>query len=247
MILSEPPRTAWDLNFQLFGVPVRVHPFFWLAMVLLGTNSETTPKQALLWIGAAFVSILVHEFGHVAAINFYGAPARVVLHGFGGLAIQDSYRRRDPKSQIVISLAGPVAGFLFAGLILLGLMAAGSQVEPYNAGPPGFVFFAFEPLSSSTLNELVLYLLLFNIYWGMFNLLPIFPLDGGNVSMSLFELYGGRDGTRKALQLSIGTAALLAVYSLTHGDTFLALFCGYLAFNSYQTLQGQGRYPRSPW
>ena len=105
VFFAEPQRTSYDLNFRLFGVPVRVHPFFWLAMLLLGTNSETTPKEALVWVVAAFVSILVHEFGHVAAITYFGSRCHVVLHGFGGLAIDD-FNRRAYAAAANLDLAG---------------------------------------------------------------------------------------------------------------------------------------------
>ena len=36
MFLQEPSRTEGDLNFRLFGIPVRIHPFFWVIMLLLG-------------------------------------------------------------------------------------------------------------------------------------------------------------------------------------------------------------------
>ena len=142
MLFEEPPRTAYDLNFTLLGTPVRVHPFFWLIMLLLGSSADTTAQEALVWLVAAFVSILVHEFGHVLAINYYGSPAHIVLHGFGGLAIQDSNWRRDPKSQIVISLAGPAAGFLLAGVILIGLKLGG-QLAEFRLGLPNLINFQF--------------------------------------------------------------------------------------------------------
>jgi len=72
-----------------------------------------------------FVSILVHELGHAFTMRYFGQDARVVLYMMGGLAIPESSpwrassgrRVRGPLSQILISAAGPGAGFLLAGLV----------------------------------------------------------------------------------------------------------------------------------
>ena len=53
-------------------------------------------------------------------------------------------------------------------------------------------------------------LLQVNIYWGILNLMPIYPLDGGQVARELF-IANDHDGARKALQLSLATAVVLAV------------------------------------
>lgn len=57
------PETPYDLRFQLLGMPVRVHPLFWLVAAMLGWRNENIPL-VLIWVGCVFVSILVHEYGH---------------------------------------------------------------------------------------------------------------------------------------------------------------------------------------
>ena len=67
MLFTEPNRTPYDLRFNLFGIPVRVHPLFWLVAAILGAGSDPDPIELLLWIGTVFVSILIHEMGHALA------------------------------------------------------------------------------------------------------------------------------------------------------------------------------------
>lgn len=235
MIFSEPPRTRYDLNFGLLGIPVRVHPLFWLVALLLGARGNEEPRRLILWIGAVFVSILVHEMGHAFAARWYGWEPWITLHGFGGLA---SYRPtyRSPAAQIIISLAGPGAGFLLAALVV-GLIAASGHRLMF--GWPDFVLpVIFEPFKSDALNWLLIDLLYVNIFWGLVNLLPIFPLDGGQISVEAFGLVNPRDGLRQALWLSVFVAAGAGVLAFVRwDDLFLALFCGYMAYNSYATLQ----------
>ncbi len=106
MLFNEPSRTAYDLNFSLLGIPVRVHPFFWLVTLLLGLGANREPSFMLVWVGACFVSILVHEMGHALAAQAHGWHPWITLHGFGGLAsYQPTYH--STSSQLLITLAGP--------------------------------------------------------------------------------------------------------------------------------------------
>src|SRR5262249_14879834 len=111
--LLEPGHTPYDLRWRLFGVHVRVHPMFWLLSAILGFNTTEFGFQYLLfWMACVFVSILIHEFGHVWMGLAFGAEGHIVLYGFGGLAI-GSNRSANPWKRIAVALAGPMAGFLF--------------------------------------------------------------------------------------------------------------------------------------
>ena len=61
--------TPFDLNFSLFGIPVRIHPFFWLVAILTGWNPYL-PKLIVIWVACFFVSILVHEMGHALTAKY---------------------------------------------------------------------------------------------------------------------------------------------------------------------------------
>ncbi len=244
MIFSEPPATGADLNFNAFGVPVRVHPFFWIACVLTSGALTGPPniKLILLWAGVLFVSILVHELGHAAAQIYFGGRPWVVLHGFGGLAICGDCDRR-PTSQILISLAGPAAGFLLAGLVVSLLFALGyepvwSLNGEWGGMWIGIGYLAANPIESDALADLVRQLLYINIFWGLVNLLPIYPLDGGRVSRELFTMQGDpRTGIEHSLWVSIAAAGAMALWGLKEEEWLIVFLFAYLAYTSYQTLQ----------
>lgn len=239
MIFNEPPHTPYDLKFRVLGIPVRVHPLFWLVSLLLGLGGGGDGRDLapiLLWVGAVFVSILIHELGHALAARAHGWEPWITLYGFGGLA---SYRPtyRNPRTQVLISLAGPGAGFLFAVVIVAFIAASGRQLEFLW---PNFVLPVwFAPLyRSENLNLLLYYLLYINIFWGLVNLLPIYPLDGGRIAQEVLQVASPRDGLRQALWLSIIVAIGAGIFAWTRLENrFLAIFCAYLAYTSYTTLQ----------
>lgn len=241
MILSEPTRTPYDLRFSALGIPVRVHPLFWLITAILGARGNSEPAELLLWVATVFVSILIHELGHALTARAFGWEPWITLYGMGGLA---SYRPtyQSHWRQIVISLAGPMAGFLFAALIVAGIAASGHPVFwtwPERILPIGITpFYKSDGAINANLTNLVSDLLFVNIIWGLINLLPMLPLDGGRIAQGALQIVDPRDGLQKSLWLSIFVAIGAAAFALLQlENTLLALFCAYLAYTNFMTLQ----------
>src|SRR5579875_2541086 len=115
-------ETPYDLRFRALGIPVRVHPFFWLVAAMLGWQNENIPV-VLIWVGCVFVSILVHEYGHGLMARAFGASPSIVLHGFGGLCIYQP-DRQTPRQRLAVLLCGPGAGFVLCLAVMLVFSAA---------------------------------------------------------------------------------------------------------------------------
>jgi len=251
MFLNDPPPTQADIYFRVFGFPVRIHPFFWVMTLLLGLGGgPAEPTRVVVWVAVVFVSILIHELGHAVVIRYFGGHPRIVLYSFGGMAI-DERPQRTPSQQILISFAGPAAGFMLAAVVIAIITAAGHfdgfdlalmpvQYELFDLD------FARQNGRFSFRDLLILDLLYINILWGLINLLPIYPLDGGHISRELFVLNDPWKGIAWSLALSTFAAAAVAVYALVALRTFYtAFFFGYLAYSSWATLQAySGRGPR---
>ncbi len=247
MLLGEPPRTQYDLHFALFGVPVRIHPLFWLVSAILGLSgglAEDMRKavvQLATWMAAVFLSILIHELGHAMMMRRYGYSPSITLYGMGGLASPGSpsgsrARREGPLDQVLICLAGPGAGFALAGLIMLPLFAAGHLAPPYwlwDVAPIPRMYTTQIEFLGWFVNDMLLICLL----WGFVNLLPVYPLDGGQVAREGLLMVDSRTGVQRSLTLSIATGAGVAALALLGGDFYVALMFGYLAYSSYTTLQ----------
>src|SRR6185503_219374 len=247
MLLQSPPPTRYDLRFTIAGIPVRVHPLFWLLTLLLGATGDLI--SLLVWVLVVFVSILVHELGHAFTMRYFGQSSHIVLHFAGGLAIPDSVQwgsrwanvALGPNQYILISLAGPFAGFLLAGLTILGVLISGGSVgTTWLFGLIPLPLTAVLPFGGRVLGVLVSILLWVNIFWGLINLLPVFPLDGGNVARNILIQYDPLNGVRKSLWVSVITGGLIALAALVFLQSlYMALLFGLLAFQSYQSLQGR--------
>jgi len=243
---GEPSRSPYDLYFSLFGIPVRVHPMFWLVTLLLGMNSPTL-AFLVVWIVAVFIGILIHELGHALVMRAYGFDPWITLHGFGGLtahASRGSYRAAGYSSlgQIVITAAGPGAGFLFAALLAALLRATGHPVAiVWNIIP---IPVLLDIVGSQALTMFIHNLLFISVLWGAINLLPVYPLDGGQISREVFLRISPREGIRMSLMLSIVAAAGMAIFAITQWQSlYTTLFFAYLAYSSIvarQSYMGRG-------
>ena len=262
MLFAEPGTTQYDWRFSLLGFPVRVHPLFWLMAVLVGMSlSRLDGLGLILGVAVVFVSILVHELGHAIMFRRFGSDCHIVLHGFGGLAIpgqvegpsswgyKASYSRQPSlQEQIIISFAGPAAGFILAGLTMIFVQVTGGRlhVEKGLIGIPYLVPVLGGNLADNEhLDRLVNALLYVNIYWGLMNLLPVYPLDGGQIAMSMLILKDPWRGVEKALWISTVAGAIVAVTAALAQHFYLVMLFGSLAYSSYMNLQQLGGGGRS--
>lgn len=245
-LFQVPPPTRFDLNFSIAGIRVRVHPLFWVIAILLGSSSASL-FNIIMWMFVVFISILVHELGHAFAFRRFGQDSYVILHFMGGLTVPESsplggsyYNqvRLTPNQNIFISLAGPFAGFLLvAVIVLLGIGLGGTPILTMLFG---FIPFpsVILPYEMGSLDRIFSAFVIINIFWGIVNLLPVFPLDGGNVARYTLIQADPINGLRNSLWLSVIVGVLIAIAGFVFlGSIYMAFLFGYLAFQSFQALQ----------
>lgn len=223
MLLLESPPTPLDLKWQMFGIPVRVHPLFWLFTALLGLGELSQGFigviYLILWIVCVFVSILIHELGHVVTGRLFGSQGQILLYSFGGLAIGSS-KLVQRWQRICVYLAGPASQFLLLLIIAV----------PYSA------FALASPRERNEfLSELFSMLFVINLFWPILNLMPVWPLDGGQVSRELFETMVPQRGLRTSLIVSLVVALVLTVLGLIV-SFYTAVLFGSLAYCSWLLL-----------
>ena len=235
MILQEPEETPYDWRWSIFKIPVRVHPFFWLIVILLGFNAMQSGAGAknlaiiFAWILAVFISIMVHELGHALTGIHYGSRrVSIVLHGFGGLAIGATGRNR--KQRMLVVAMGPAAGLILYGLVyalFLGLLA---WIE--HDGPAW--------LTNEFLAYFFSFMLWINLWWSLLNLLPIYPLDGGQLCFEFLSAKRPRDGVQLTFKIGMAVGILAALYFLSVQMLFAGFLFGYLAYINYQYMNSMG-------
>lgn len=210
------PATAGGLRFTIFGFPTRVQLSFFLVIVILGISAETFARIAI-WTGVATVSILWHELGHAFAARRLGSKPTIELYSFGGLTYWQPKPEASRWDHISVAMAGPVAGLLLGGVVAL------------------ITEFALD-VDGGDLRFFVVVVLWINVGWGLVNLLPVLPLDGGHVMAEL--LPGTREERwRRAAIVSIITGGAAAVGLYLWGLPFGAIVFAWAVFNNFGRLR----------
>jgi stage IV sporulation protein FB len=236
-----PAPTEFDVRFRLLSIPVRVNPLFWVIAAFLGQDVlKLGGSFFVLWIVCVFLSVLVHEFGHGLVARRFGAEPDVLLYGMGGLCIYDN--RQSLRQRLLVLLMGPGAGFVLMGTTI-AVACLWLRITPGDAWHERYELARVVPTAHGLLA--IHFLIQINLFWGIFNLLPIMPLDGGQIAMVLLSMHNPRQGRRRAYIISILTAGLMAIYLVNQKSYFNALLVGLLALSSFQVLQAyhyQSRY-----
>ncbi|MEJ5254458.1 MAG: site-2 protease family protein [Acidimicrobiales bacterium] len=199
-------------QFALAGIPVRVEPSFPVVVALVGINPlDPNPLLVGSWIVVAFASILLHELGHAAAFRAFGIRPSITLHGLGGLT--SGRGELSPARHIVVSLAGPLAALGLVGLPALWLERSGVVI-------------------SADARTILAQVVWINVGWSLLNLLPILPLDGGQIFAAVADLVTRGRGRRAAEVVSIGLAGVIGIWALREGFVFGAALAGlFVAMN----------------
>ncbi|QDT65312.1 site-2 protease family protein [Calycomorphotria hydatis] len=222
--------TPYDLRFSIGDIPINVTPMFWIAAVLLGLPilQGAGPQGLIVWVLCVFISILLHELGHAFVQRAYGHRPEIILYHFGGVAQYMAYRQNNWWQQVLISFAGPGIQLLLYGAIWLldeWLYRTGRYPE---GGTPAAVAI-----------QCMLYI---NLWWALLNLIPVIPLDGGQIMEAVLKRFRRFDGQELAYKVSIFFAVVGAVLMLMNGGRFIWILFALLAYQNYQNLRGGGRY-----
>ncbi len=209
------------IRFSIFGIPVLVHPFFWVTLAIIGgalsANSPSAILGVCLFLLAGFISILIHELGHALMARKFGARSEIVLQAFGGYAAYSGARLSRPQG-FAVTAAGPAVQILLGILVLL-LLRRLPEVSPHGR------LFLSDLMSIS-------------IFWALFNLLPILPLDGGRMLDSIL----GPQRINITLWTTIIVASLLTILALKFtGSILMPVFMGMFAWQAWQALRENRR------
>lgn len=226
--MNEQTVTTMQGAFRLFrvaGITVFLHwSWFVVAIIEFQQRSQryTSPLWNVLEYLALFGLVLLHEFGHALACRQVGGQAdRILLWPLGGVAFVSPPQR--PGAMLWSIAAGPLVNLVLVPVFLLlglGLRAAG-LVEAW-------------PNAVALLSAIAV----INIILLVFNLLPIYPLDGGQILRSLLWFVFGRANSLLVASIigfvGVGAIVLLAVFMQSIWFGVLAVF---ILFNCWQGLR----------
>jgi stage IV sporulation protein FB len=240
MLFSAPQPTKYDLHFRLLGIPVIVHPLFFAFAAIV--SFDLVELSVIFWlcaIACIFVTFLIHEMGHALAMKYFKAYPDIRLQFMSAFAAPDVHIVQRWKRVVCIA-AGPGLGLLFAFAVYLS-----NEVQPWVGADASLIVYLYLFVGGLTLNLL--------------NLIPIIPLDGGQLMMEGLIHIKPRQGLRMALQISIFVAMSYVLYCLLcmakviapvsigtfyiPFDFYLIFILSLLAFQNYQMLQKL----RQPW
>ncbi len=172
---------------SLFNIRIRIHLLFILgAMVVLfqQLQADTGLRSVVHGFGTVallFFIVLTHEFGHCFGARYSGGSAdEILLWPLGGLAYTSP--PHTAKANLITVLAGPLVNVVYLAITIPVLwMLGGAERIPWNPFTP---FQASLPPGSELQYWLVVFFTL-NYILFLFNLMPVFPLDGGRVLQCL--------------------------------------------------------------
>ena len=202
---------AWSFPLgRWFGVDLRIHYFFMLLLVfcLLSTHNAHVSawRGVMLWV-ALLVVVFVREVARVVTAAWYGLQIRnILLLPIGGLfsyATPDSAERAiEPRVQMAMALTGPIASFVFAGIVAELILGAAAGV-PVVARP------------LITTNHLMRSTVWLSVILGLLHFIPAYPLDAGRVLRGSFaRSRGAAHATKAASGVGQGFGALTMIAGL---------------------------------
>ncbi len=196
------------------NIQLTVSPFFWLVAGVLGFLITKNFFMTILLAGIIFISVLFHEYGHAITSLFFGQKPRIALVPFGGITYPEGPRIR-PWKEFIVVFNGPLFGFILA----------------FTA----FFLLQIPTIKQSVLAPILFYTSRINWIWSILNLLPVMPMDGGQLLRIIFEASFGAKGVKYSLMVSmilsgIGSLFFFLIQAFLAGALFF-LF----AYQNFET------------
>jgi Zn-dependent protease len=242
-------KKNWITRYSFFvgkagGIPIYIHFSFALIFFLItyslsivffprtypGLEPIVYVAMGLTGALISLFSLLIHELGHSAVAKKYGVNfERIILFALGGLALTP-YEMKVPKNEIHMALAGPWISFIISGMSFAFWLIV-------------FQSRAFA-LQNSPIAGILFYSALINVAIATFNLVPIFPSDGGRVLRAIMSMrtHDHIKGTKAAIRIGVMISMFLVFMGIFVGMTYSFLSGLWLMILAFFLIRGSKWY-----
>ncbi len=223
---------------RIAGIEIRIHVLFVLWAVWRMFDSADWRAEAW-FMGMLFGIVLLHELGHCFGARSVGGDAsNIMLWPLGGLAF--AHAPMTPWAQFVTVAAGPLVNVVFCLISGLLLVVSAGTLAVLSLNPLHPVVWMHVPPGGVLEYVAIFYWV--NYWLLLFNLLPIYPLDGGQLfQCAIWPFVGLRRAVQIACQVGLAGCALLGLLALQSGGGILFFIAIFGGFTCWQRLQ-QVRY-----
>jgi stage IV sporulation protein FB len=225
--------------FKIRGIDIKMHFTFPLILVwgalsfgLFRNGGWEGAIYGILVISLVFVIVILHELGHSIAALHYNVPVKqIILLPIGGVAQLEDIPE-EPQKEFVITAAGPLVNFIIAGILILAAPLLGQTISAAN------LLGISSTLGELSISSIFVYIFTTNIFIGLFNLIPAYPMDGGRI---LRALLATRLSYVQATSVAVVIGQMLSwgfgLLGFLNGNFFLII----LAFFIYTGAGQEGR------
>jgi Zn-dependent protease len=213
---------GWSINlFRVFGIQLAVHASFVLLLGYWGyqgwlEGGTLGMAYSVALIILFFACVILHELGHSLTARRYGIQVpRILLLPIGGMAEMDRIPRK-PSQELLITIAGPAVNFALVAILL-----------PLTWR----TILGFEEVSEYSIPGMTAQLVLANLVMGVFNLAPVFPMDGGRILRALLAMkLPYLRATWWAVMVGRVLAVLLIIWALYVDRLMMAILFTFILF-----------------
>ena len=216
--------------FRLFGIDVFLHwSWFLVAAWLIPSFGKDTfyGPDAMLWSALLYLSlfaiVVMHEYGHALACKSVGGLAKhIVLWPLGGVAFVQPPQR--PGAVLWSIVAGPLVNVMLIPVTVGAYILLRGSVAM--------------PVAGDNLQQFFFSMMVMNFGLLVFNMLPIYPLDGGQTLMSVLWFFTGRAVALQVVGIigMIG-AALLLLLAIFSGSILMIFIAGFVGLQAWAGLR----------
>ncbi|MEM9194705.1 MAG: site-2 protease family protein [Myxococcota bacterium] len=206
--------------FSIGDIPVRVS--MWYGLLLLFWFRGGDLQSNMIWAAVVTISILVHELGHALVARYYRLRPQILLHGLGGLCAHERADR--DLHDVFIVAAGPAAGLVLGGLTLLASVLFADAIATTE-----YTWIA----------QVVSMSIWVNIGWSFVNLLPLWPLDGGQLfRLGLIRFFPHKTADRITHWTALVLLAGALFVGWSFGGLIVVILTMWIGWANVQALRG---------